>query len=362
MSKRGEREAAELAKAGRWAEAAEAWQALAEKAARVQDKRVARELAALAADAFRRDDRPAASAKMLRLAAANGRAEVSDAVQLAAVLQDAGQVEAAWDIARTAYDGAKDDVGRTLAGDTLAGLALTRGDLEEARARVDALAAIGLPGGEMSATFRRAQIDRLDGLGASAEAAWTKLAEQLAPHPTLSGPEGACWQELGELDLLRAAFGAPVLARAEERFARAAASWTRAGRRAGLFRAEAWGLRARALAGDAVAAPSVDRAIAFARERGMPLLEADLRACRAVIARDADELLHTLDLCAETPLARGRARVLRAELGGPADLELARQELAVDGPWRARALRAIGRARGDERLVAEAEEAGRGLA
>jgi DNA-binding SARP family transcriptional activator len=43
-------------------------------------------------------------------------------------------------------------------------------------------------------------------------------------------------------------------------------------------------------------------------------------------------------------------------------VELARAELAVDAPWRARALRAIGRARGDDALVAEAEEAATGLA
>lgn len=361
MSKRAWKEAEELARAGRWGEAGERWQALAERAERVKDRRIARETAVMAADAFRRDDRPGAAAKMLRLAAAQGRSETADAVQLAAVLQDAGQVEAAHDIARTALEGASDDAGRTLALDTLVGLALTRGAVEEARELLDRVAALGLPAGELSRAFRGAQIDRLDGLAQRAEEAWLALAAQLSRMPNTAGPEGATWAELGELDVLRAAFApdpTPYLHRAVERFERSSGAWTKAGRRAGLFRAEAWIARAKALLGETVVAPGVDRAIDFARERGLPLLEADLRACRAVAKRDADELLHAIDLCAEAPLARGRARVLRAELGGAADLEAALAELRGDGPWAARAQRALGRARGDEALVREAEERG----
>ncbi|MDP2315678.1 MAG: hypothetical protein Q8P41_22460, partial [Pseudomonadota bacterium] len=133
---------------------------------------------------------------------------------------------------------------------------------------------------------------------------------------------------------------------------------TRAGRRAGVFRAEAWAARARAVAGETVLAPGVDRAIAYAIERGMPLLEADLRACRAVVNHDPDDLLHALDRLGEAPLARGRVRVLTAELGGRADLERALDELTPDGPWRARALRALGRQTGNALLVDEAATLG----
>ena len=84
------------------------------------------------------------------------------------------------------------------------------------------------------------------------------------------------------------------------------------------------------------------------------LLAADLRVCRAVVRHDADEVLHALDRLAEAPLARGRARVVRAELGGVSDLDLALTELRSDGPWTARALFALGRARGDQALLAEA--------
>lgn len=369
MSQREWREAKELAEAGRWEAAAEKWQALAERSRRVHDRRATREAASLAADALRRDDRPAAAAKMLRLAFEHGQDAVIDAVQLAAVLLDAGQIDAAFDIAATGLARATDPMAITLSLDTLTGLCLARGDLDGARANLERLAGVGLPGGDLSRAFRGAQVDRLDGLAARAETEWTALAAKLAQMPQTAGPEGATWAELGELDLLRAEFApdpSVFRERAIQRFERSGAAWTKAGRRAGLFRAEAWSARARALSGDTVVAPGVDRAIGFAAERGMPLLEADLRACRAVVLHDADELLHVLDLCAEAPLARGRARVLRAELapgasGQAADLELALTELRVDGPWSARALRAIARERGDAALLEEAETRGRAL-
>ncbi len=373
MSKREWREAEELARQGRWEAAGARYAAIVEKARRVRDTQAVREAAALAADAWRRDDRPAAAAKMLLLAREAGRDEPSDSPQLAAVLLDAGQVEAAADIAeaallkattptRSAPDG--DPVATTLALDTLVGLDLTRGRVDAARDHLDRLAAVALPGSELSRRFRSAQVDRLDGLVAAAESTWLALAAELEPHPQAAGPAGAAWSELGEIDLLRAAHFAddptPHCERAIERFDRALAAWTRAGRRAGVFRAEAWTARAHALAGTMVVAPGLDRAIDYAIDRGMPLLEADLRACRAVVNHDPDDLRHALDRLAEAPLARGRVRVLTAELGGVADLELALAELAPDGPWRARAMRALGRQRGDARLVEEAAALGAG--
>ncbi len=365
MSRREWREAEELASRGRWEEAGGRFAALAERAERVQDRRLAREAATQAADAFRRDDRPASAAKMLRLARACGKDDPTDYTQLAAVLLDAGQVEAAVDIARDARERAHDPAEATLALDTLTGLYLVQGRLDEARACLDQLAALALPGSLLSRRFRTAQVDRLDGLVGAAETAWLGVTAELAPHPAAAGPEGATWAELGEIDLLRSAFSTDpghLCARAIERFDRALACWTKAGRRAGIFRAEAWAARARAVAGATVVAPQVDRAIAYAVDRGLPFLEADLRACRAVIRRDPDDLLHAIDRLGEAPLARGRARVLRVELGAPADLELALHELAPDGPWTARALRALGKERSDPILLEEAAERARAWA
>jgi hypothetical protein len=296
---------------------------------------------------------------MLALAREHGKDDPTDHAQLAAVLLDAGQIDAAADLAATALANAKDAVASTLALDTLVGLTLTQGRLDATRGYIEQLAAIDLAGSELSRRFRTAQVDRLDGLVSAAELSWLALTAELGQHAQAVGPEGATWAELGEIDLLRAAFAddpRSLCARAVERFDRAQRCWVRAGRRAGAFRAEAWAARARAAAGEVVVAPGIDRAIGFAEERGMPLLEADLRACRAVVKRDPDDLLHALDRLGEAPLARGRARVLMAELGGRADLELALTELVPDGPWTARALRALGTARGDAHLLAEAAE------
>jgi hypothetical protein len=364
MSKREWREAEELGERGRWEEAGARWAAIVEKARRVRETATVRDAAVRAADAYRRDDRPAAAAKMLTLAREAGRDDATDAAQLSAVLLDAGEVTAAADIAEAALARAADDpVKETIALDTLLGMRLTQGRVDDARGLLDRLAALGLPGAEMSRRFRVAQVDRLDGLVARAEAGWEVLAAELGRYPAAAGPEGATWAELGEIDLLRAAFAespAALCARAAERFERAGACWAKAGRRAGAFRAEAWAARARAVAGETVLPASIDRAITYADERGMPLLAADLLACRAVVTRTPDDLLHAIDRLAEAPLARGRARVLRAELGGAADLDAALGELASDGPWTARALRAVGRARGDARLLEEADERARG--
>lgn len=362
MSKREWREAEDLAARGRWEEAGARYAAIVEKARRVRDPQTVREAAPLAADAFRRDDRPAASAKMLMYAREAGKDDVTDAAQLAGALLDAGQVEAAADIAAAAHARATDPVAETIALDTLLGMRLTQGRVDEARLHLERLGALGLPGADISRRFRAAQIDRLDGLVAGAERTWEALAAELGRHAQAAGPEGATWAELGEIDLLRASFAAdpgPHVARALARFECAGACWAKAGRRAGAFRAEAWAARARAVAGETVLPAAIDRAIAYADDRGMPLLSADLRVCRAVVTGDADEVLHAIDRLAEAPLARGRARVVRAELGGAADLEAALAELSADGPWTARALRALGRARNDADLLAEATERAR---
>lgn len=359
MSKRDVREAEEAARLGRWDDAGARYAALVERAQRVKDTRTVRELSPLAADAFRRADLPARAAKMLLAARDAGRDDSTDAAQLAGVLLDAGQVEAAADIAASALLKATDPVQRVIALDTAVGLALTRGQVEDARAWVEAIAAIGLPGGEIARRFRVAQLDRLDGLLGGAQAAWEALAPELEAHAQAAGPAGATWAELGELDLLRASMAAdPAVyaTRALERFTRAGAAWARAGRRVGALRAEAWAARARVMLGETVVAPAIDRAIEYAEERGMPMFSADLRVCRAVVKADPDEVLHAIDRLPEAPLARGRARVVQAELGGRPDLELALVELRPDGPWTARALRALGKVRGDVRLVAEAEE------
>ena len=166
-----------------------------------------------------------------------------------------------------------------------------------------------------------------------AEEGFLAVIAAIGAHPAGVGPVAAAWGEVGELRSLCLALGRP----ADPRPALQAAldGWARAGRRAGLFRAEGWLLRH---AERPVLTTALDRAIAYAEERGLALAEADLRVSRGVARGDAGDAERAVRLCAEAPLARGRARVIQAELGGAADFEAAFAELRDDAPWTARAL------------------------
>lgn len=347
------REAEAAYEAGRWAEAGEAFGAVALKAARVRERRQCREAAERAIDCFRRDDRPAAAARMARLAIDHGAEPVVLRVQLAAVLLDAGQVAAARDLSAEATELPADEATRALALDTAAGMALAAGEVEEARRRLDALVALGLPGAEVAARFRRAQLDRLDGAVDAAESSFLALATELHSHP---GPSAAAWGEAGEVRLLRVrarpgAHAEPAL----EAFRASAEAWTRAGRRAGMMRAEAWTLRARAEAGELVAPGPILTALGYARERELPLLEADLSVALAVVTGDPAPALAAIGRCAEAPLARGRARLEAARLGGPLDATAAAAELGSDAVHTALLLVELGRRAGDGGLLADGE-------
>ncbi|MBM4393280.1 MAG: hypothetical protein FJ090_19315, partial [Deltaproteobacteria bacterium] len=170
-----------------------------------------------------------------------------------------------------------------------------------------------------------------------------------------AGALAAAWMELGETAVLRhslralgvAWYAGPAdldddldEAEAEACFQNAAQAWARAGRRAGLFRAEAWKLRVRA--NEPTIATAVDTAIGYADERGLQGLRAELRALRAIIRRDPMDALHAAELSPQAPLARGRARVIAGELGGKFEADKALAELADDVPWKARARRLCG--------------------
>lgn len=330
---------------GRWAEAGPKWRALAESAAARGAQARAREAASRAADAFRRDDRPVAALAMLKLAWDLGESSATAAAQLSAVLLDLGRVEAALATLREAPAREREPAGRALALDALVGTLLVAGRVDEARAHLDALARLGLPGGELSVTFRQAQVDRLDGHLDRAVQALAGLAATLQSYPPAAAAEAGAWEELGEVAVLRFGLtGDPAaLEVAREHFEAAAGAWQRARRRAGRMRTEAWLLRVEALGGETVVTGAIDRAIQYAEERGLVLFEADLRACRGVARRDPADLLRAVGLTAEAPLARGRLRVLLAELGHPVDVGAARAELAADGPWLTRLARATGR-------------------
>ncbi len=96
------------------------------------------------------------------------------------------------------------------------------------------------------------------------------------------------------------------------------------------------------------------RPAAGADERGLPLLAADLRVSWAIATRDPSGLGAVLAVLERAPLARGRVRVIQAELGGQADLDAALDEVTADAPWFARGLRALGRRENDGTMIEDA--------
>jgi hypothetical protein len=349
MSAREVAEAAEAA--GSWGEAAAAWRGLAEALAASGRASDAAEAASRGADAFRRDDRPVASARMIRFALERRPATVRDGVLLAGALLDAGEAHAAVQIAAAAADGAADESSRALALDVLVGGLLTVGRVDLARQPLEELAEAEAASARMAARFRQAQVARLDGDLRQAEAQWRALAAQLRPHAAAAAALAATWMELGETALLRLALrGVPWAgavddealdtAEAEACFAAASAAWARVGRRAGYLRSEAWRerLRGEGLFG------TIETGLAYADERGLAGMAVEMRLLRAQAHRRPLDALHAVELARETPLVRGRARVIAAELGGPLRADLALAELAFDLPWRARAAHVAARA------------------
>lgn len=379
MSQRRWREAEALAEAGKAAEAAAIYADLAARAERAGDRQGARRAALLAGDAFRRDDRPAAAARALLTARRLGGAGPMELLNLGAALMDSGEVGAARDLALQAAREAAltgDRALEVLCRDTLAGALLASGAPEEIAAARREVAAVGeavaagMAGAEVARRFRAAQIDRLDGLIGRAVAAWQGLAGELAAWEQAAGPRGACLAEIGEAGELRAVLAAGaadqplaawlgadpgrgrVIQAALDAQAAAGEAWARAGRRSGALRSEAWRVRLLALDGRSVLPGAVERAIGYAEDRGLPLLQADLLGCLARVDRSPAPALRAIPLLGGAALARGRARVLAAELGAPLD-PAAFDELRGDAAWTARAMlrspdpavRAEGRAR-----------------
>ena len=337
--------AAGLEAAARWEPAATAWAALAQEARAAGADDEARGHARRAADAFRRDDRPAAAVLQLRVAMAGTSPVGMDAALFGGLLADAGQFDAAASVLDEALAAESDAATRALLLDGACGVALARGNLAAARGRLAALEDLRLPGADLAATFRAATLRRLDGDLDAADAGWAALGQRLAGVAAAVGAVAAAAQERAELAVLRVllADGGRVLPRASEGLAAARAQvltaregWTRAGRRLGVMRAEAWLARVDALAGVPVLWPRADDAIAYARARGLPGALADLLVCAAVVRDDPDLACQAVRCLDEAPLARGRARVLAWGLGargGVADLERAGEELAGDVPW-----------------------------
>ncbi len=349
-----------LAEAGRWGEAAERFEALAREAGEARRLEEARERWAQAGDAFRRDDRPARSARALK--AAFDLVDPTDprrahaAAGLAAALIDAGEPVPAEILARETLASARELGPRLLLVDVLLGSLVllgrapeAEGPLLELTALVAALPPAARPLADATLAFRRAARHRLRGELDQAEALLLDVEARMALRKETTGAAAAAAAELGEIRNLRCEDDAGA-----EATARAARAWTAAGRRAGLYRCEAALIRAALTRGETPMARALDGPITYARERGMPLLEAELRIARGAararaLLRGGEEDLDQAVLLAERAsavLLEGRARLTRRRSGFLRD-DLARTRacLETDAVWsRVAALPQIGEA------------------
>lgn len=319
-------------------QAAEAALARAEPSADV-DALAAQCLAA--GDALRRVDRPVRAARMLQravdLSTDPGR-RTSARLVLAGVLADAGELRASADLARQVLAQPASADARILGHDILAGALLAQGQLADARAVVATLEALAphLP----VLPFRRAALARLDGQLDRAVALLEGVLRDAPATDAWRGPRAAAVMERAELALLQGDAPAAVTG-----FTAALDRWAEVGRRAGAFRAEAGRVRARVEAGDTVLSSILDNPVAYARDRQLPILEAELllaqgqaraatdpRAARAALD-PAVELAHH----AGALFLEGRCRLARLlHLGHEPDRARLLRCLAEDRVWGAR--------------------------
>lgn len=263
-----------LLRAGRHEEAARLW----EEAAGQLPPEPAADALVKAADAWRRDDRPAASARCL-LAPPVARSPSLPAGQrellLAAALADAGQHDPARSFAEQALARAADEPSRALALDLCCGL----WTLSCAWPQVEeALHGLRPP---LAAAFREAVLARargqLERAGGALEAAHRLLPAEERARPLLA----ALRAEQAELELARGEARAAV-----ESFAIARALWAGLGRRAPAFAALAGEHRARTLAGERVLPAEALRALSFAEERGLHPLAVELHLALGLAERE----------------------------------------------------------------------------
>lgn len=336
------------AEAGQWDEAAEGFEALAREALEVRALADARERWTQAGDAYRRADRPAKAARALKAALdlSEGddprRAHLTAA--LASVLIDAGEPVPAEILVREALASAQGLGPRLILLDLLLGSLVMLGRVDEAEGPllelstlVATLPAAARPLAEATLDFRKAARHRLRGELRPAAALLSAVESRMALRKETTGAAAAAAAELGEIRLLQGdGDGARV---ALERAARA---WTAAGRRAGLYRCEAALIRAALARGETPISRALDAPVAYAQERGMPLLEAELRLtrgaarARALLRGGEEDLDQAVALAARASAAllEGRARLIRRRCGFLRDdLSHTRECLKGDAIW-----------------------------
>ena len=338
----------------RWEEAGSAWSSVMELAIAERQLTLARQAALQGVDALRRDDRPASTLALLRRSADLAESPDDRGVHglfVTAALLDVGQLDFAERAGRECLAVGVSDRLHPVLVDTLAGVALARGDLIGLRGLVAQLEleAQGSPLRSAS-VFRRAQLDRLEGRLEDAERGFVVCAQSLMEIPGSAGAQAAALSELGELALYRRR---PEVA--SSFFIAAAQAWEQAGRRGGVYQIEVGRAMTALLSGATTYLPGLlDDPIRYAEARNMPLLEARLRMarglCRHAVGVPTGEAdLDAAVLLADTagaPWLAGLVRYERFRFGVNRSLDELRravEQLTGNLPWHCRASLSLAR-------------------
>ncbi len=330
-----------------WSTLAELWAGVLEVARSQGDLELAQEASIRVADAYRRDDRPAATLKALKASLdliEQPALRALQEIQLVGSLMDAGYLDVAEQLGRDLVASLDRGPVRSIALDTLAGVLLGRGNVLGLRGVVDRLQEEARGPAALSGRFRGAQLLRLQGRLNEATDDFAEVAQDLAELPGAEGGAAAAWCELAELCMLRGHADDSLVF-----YDRAAVAWTRAGRRVGLFTVEAGRSLAAVASGATTFLPGLlDEPVLYAEERGMPLLEARLRLARGLCRHLSGSTVASVDVeaavmladTAGAPYVAGRIRVEGWSHGLLPDeeLETAVEQLTGNQPWYARAV------------------------
>ena len=276
-----------------------------------------------AAEAWRQCDRPVRAARALAQALLDAPPDALGSALLAGVLQDVGQLEAAREAAEDAVRAASEPSARVLALDVLVGVLLMLGKQGPARTNLEALRRSPGPAAALAASFRMARLERLEGELEGAIVRLEGVAQGLpSADRRFAAPRAAALQDIAEFHLL-----AGRIEQARSALGSASRAWARARRRPGAFAAEGLGVRLALAQGLPVLPDGLDNALAFADQRGLVLLGAELRIARAravaALGRDGasldfDQAVQAAQQ-AQAPLLEGRARLWRRVSGCPGD-------------------------------------------
>lgn len=300
-----------LARGKAWGKAAIHYARAASAAMEIDELEVARRAWGAAGEAWRRDDDLSNAAKALRMALSlpTGDAESAalDRIRLAGVLGELGNPDAAQQLCHDALQTvpAPSRV-REMVLDSTIGVLLGYPDKEAARPLVDQLSSAD-GDSRFAGVFRRGQLARLDGDLDAALDCFEEVATAFAGRSEAAAGVAAARSEQAEVHLLRG-YTAPAV----EAYEIGMALHREAGRRALMYRSEAGRVRAMSEAGIWALTDTLDLGISFAIDRGMALLETDLRIARGMAAADSDMASARLDFDVAVSIAERCLSGLRA--------------------------------------------------